>query len=94
MTFEDLFNNCDLIKKMLLELEPDIEKIGSPIDITNDPTYGIKYSNIDSILKCLIIYLKKHEENYKFTKLNDIKAIVDINSLIKNDEAQIIQFVI
>lgn len=101
--FEHLDNNriTDLstlsnelvIKKFLIEVEPDIESVSGKLDIVSDKNFPIRYSNMVLLVNAIDTYLQKCYEKNKLINKVPIKKLILINDLLKGEEYQIITLV-
>ena len=82
--------NEKLLKKIILEIEPNIEANGNKIDITDDASFGIRYANIVSIITAIENYKNKSPEKDRFTMNTNFKNIIIVNDLLKNNKEQLI----
>lgn len=82
--------NEKLLKKIILEIEPNIEANGNKIDITDDASFGIRYANIVSIITAIENYKNKSPEKDRFTINTNFKNIIIVNDLLKNNKEQLI----
>ena len=71
--------NEKLLKKIILEIEPNIEANGNKIDITDDASFGIRYANIVSIITAIENYKNKSPEKDRFTMNTNFKNIIIVN---------------
>ena len=82
--------NEKLLRKIILEIEPNIEANGNKIDITDDASFGIRYANIVSIITAIENYKNKSPEKDRFTMNTNFKNIIIVNDLLKNNKEQLI----
>lgn len=84
----DLANET-LLKKLLLEVEPEIELIVGKIDIVRDSTFPIRYSNMVLLINCMDSYLEYCYEKSKIVNRVPVKKLILVNELLKGEEYQI-----
>ena len=82
--------NEKLLKKIILEIEPNIEANVNKIYITDDASFGIRYANIVSIITAIENYKNKSPEKDRFTMNTNFKNIIIVNDLLKNNKEQLI----
>ena len=59
------------------------------MDITKDDSFGIRYANFMSIIKCIELYFSKHKDKNKFSQNTfNIKYSLMANDIIKEDPNQ------
>ena len=59
------------------------------MDITKDDSFGIRYANFMSIIKCIELYFSKHKDKNKFSQNTfNIKFSLMANDIIKEDPNQ------
>lgn len=86
-------SNEQTIKRFLLEVEPEIESISGKLDIVNDSTFPIRYSNLVLIINVMDNYLEKCYEKSKLVNKVPLKKLILINELLKGEDYQIITLV-
>jgi hypothetical protein len=80
-----------LLRQLIIEIEPNIEELVGKIELSQDNSLGMRYSNIVTIINALQAYFEKSTEKYRFnTSKTDIKSVLKINELLKNDKSQLI----
>ena len=90
-SMKDLLNE-KLLKKLILEIEPNLQNIPSnnKIDITEDNSFGIKYANFDIIINCIDRYKNNSPEKERYTSNFNFKKLIDINDLLNSEKENLI----
>ncbi len=88
LSTNDLFNEHK-IKKILTELDPQIEIIGSNIELVNDIKIGVRYSNFTSIIDCLTNYFNSKGIKERLDPYFRINYFLEESKFTSNDETQI-----
>lgn len=83
------FANEMLIKKLLIEVEPEIEMIVGKIDIVRDSTFPIRYSNMVLLINSIDSYLEYCYEKSKIINRVPVKKLILVNELLKGEDYQI-----
>ena len=89
---KDLSNLSDefLIRHLLIEIEPEFEKITSKLDILEDKNFSIRYSNMVRIVNNIETFLEINYEKSKIISRVPIKKLIIINDYLKAEDYQII----
>jgi hypothetical protein len=86
-------SNEIVIKRFLIEVEPDIESISGKLDIVSDKNFPIRYSNMVLLVNAIDTYLQKCYEKNKLINKVPIKKLILINDLLKGEEYQIVTLI-
>lgn len=81
------------IMELLLEVEPEIQTLTGKIELKEDSSFPIKYSNMVLIVNYLDNYLEKCLNKSKLISKVPIKKLITINDLLKGEEYQLITIV-
>ena len=81
--------NEHFFKKLVSELDPNIELIGGEIELIKDSKIGVRYSNFSSIIDCLKAYFNSKGIKEKLDQNFRINILFDETKIINKDNAQI-----
>lgn len=82
--------NEKLLRKLIIEIEPNIEANNNKIEITDDMSFGIRYANIVGIITAVENYKNRSSEKDRFTLNTNFKNLIIVNGLLKNDKDQLL----